>query len=640
MVCHSAVPCGRQTGRPGNWLLAVVCCWCLARPALLLFCGRSAPSVTSATRRAQKAPNCLPIELLTLPALDLYTSNKGVVPAPLPQLPDGKRSVFDGVPLLQDDASSMPADADAIQAAAAQFTERLVGEVVPLDFLSAALILLGLCLGLLDTRRRWISYAADSLAWSLHGFSGSGAVVPARLVPSGPQDIETARSSWSNCRRLVSFLRTARVPDKLRAAAAADAAEAADARLGPLAEAVRSACSAALLRGETDPLPVLDGEWDCACDYFANGAVIPVLMRIRGSVGEYRAEGRRHDISGITARRQGSVVVVDFLWSNLDSSSGSGNWLISANGDFLAGTWSQDGTDGAWSWNGRRKAAVSSPPPPGTVSGVDSTSPQELAAKEFLGDLGSETALAAAALTQSMAREPDLAREKLARVWDDTAPVQPTGTGGDFAQSALLPDRWRDAGSEMRAVMGLTSEGLISAELRSLATAICFLLFAVLALVLARALELGVGNPEDSASYSLFFAGYTVLLDVSVKGRREGIMRLTRSPEEQKLRELRLAALCRWANGGALLRTGEVPRIEVLEAIRKAVPKLRAFVLDSELEDLLKVWQPDLKRRVLRTASGTTPAIVTYENLSLDLDVIRLAAESEPVLAEPRTIWR
>lgn len=60
------------------------------------------------------------------------------------------RSVFDGVPLLQTDEGLEASEA------LGRFAERL-GQAEPSDLLCALLLALSLALGLLDTRRRWLS---------------------------------------------------------------------------------------------------------------------------------------------------------------------------------------------------------------------------------------------------------------------------------------------------------------------------------------------------------------------------------------------------------------------------------------------------------------------------------------------------
>ncbi|CAE7512951.1 DHAR2, partial [Symbiodinium microadriaticum] len=176
--------------------------------------------------------------------------------------------------------------------------------------------------------------------------------------------VERASMSWPNVRELLAFLQQARVPDRLRAAAAADAAMMQH-ELRPLAEAVLLACSDALLLDPEMPLPAIDGEWECACDYFRNGNVIFVPMRLRGASGSYTADGGRHEIRDIQRRREGSLVVADFCWENSAGATGSGKWLVSREGNFIAGNWRQEGVaEGPWSWYGRKKPSLRTPPPP------------------------------------------------------------------------------------------------------------------------------------------------------------------------------------------------------------------------------------------------------------------------------------
>ena len=131
-------------------------------------------------------------------------------------------------------------------------------------------------------------------------------------------------------------------------------------------------CAAAL--SPSGALPRLDGAWECGCDYFRNGAVIPVAMTLRGSRGDYVADGARHELSGVTVGREGSLVVADFCWRNVAGASGRGRWLVSYDGAFIAGQWRQDGVeDGPWSWYGRRKPSLSSSPQVAKASGVEAT---------------------------------------------------------------------------------------------------------------------------------------------------------------------------------------------------------------------------------------------------------------------------
>lgn len=48
---------------------------------------------------------------------------------------------------------------------------------------------------------------------------------------------------------------------------------------------------------------------------------------------------------------------------------------------------------------------------------------------------------------------------------------------------------------------------------------------------------------------------------------------------------------------------------------------------DSEVEELLKVWNPGMKRQVLRTSRLSKGAMITYENVSIVPG------------KEPRSIW-
>ena len=108
------------------------------------------------------------------------------------------RSVFDGVPLLQTDEGLEASEA------LGRFAERL-GQAEPSDLLCALLLALGLALGLLDTRRRWLSaskgvesrsrrgYLSESVTWGLYRASTPGA--PSRLASGDP-------TTWSSPRRL------------------------------------------------------------------------------------------------------------------------------------------------------------------------------------------------------------------------------------------------------------------------------------------------------------------------------------------------------------------------------------------------------------------------------------------------------
>ena len=157
-----------------------------------------------------------PIELLSLPDLDTYTSN-GVQKAKVLTLPDGKMSVFDGTPL------KVVADFDMVNAPEAfgGFVSRLGQDVNTLDFLTAFLLLFSLCLGFLDTRRRWLAILYESLCWGLNGLL-PGVVKPRRVVASDAQTAEISRRSQAEIRRLADFLAKTSRGDQLRAAAAAD----------------------------------------------------------------------------------------------------------------------------------------------------------------------------------------------------------------------------------------------------------------------------------------------------------------------------------------------------------------------------------------------------------------------------------
>eukprot|EP00439_Symbiodinium_sp_Y106_P019774 s4329_g2.t1 len=552
------------------------------------------------------------------PNLDLYTA-KGVVSAPMPQLPPGKQSVFDGVPLLQTDEVD-----PGLGALVSQFGSRLVSEFQPLDMVSALLILLGLGLGVLDTRRRWLSYASDAITWSLYEtLGGPTKTLPGRLVPGTQAEVERASMSWPNVRELLAFLQQARVPDRLRAAAAADAAMTQH-ELRPLAEAVLLACSDALLLDPEMPLSAIDGEWECACDYFRNGNVIFVPMRLRGASGSYTADGGRHEIRDIQRRREGSLVVADFCWENSAGATGNGKWLVSREGNFIAGNWRQDGVaEGPWSWYGRKKPSLRTPPPPE----VAKTMAREAANQEPRStDLG-PTAIKAGAAAVEEAGADAAAREAVAQAWDVSAPVQPSGTGGDLAPSAVLRRRWLAAGEDLRAVLGLTVSGLVPEDLQRLGFALALTLWSLLALFFARALALSLGSSADAATWSFFFASYAVVLDIVLPSR--GGLSPPRSADAAATRRERLERLRLWAENGGLLRRGATPRDELLKAVRLVLePAGKGDTMrDSEVEELLKVWNPGMKRQVLRTSRLSKGAMITYENVSIVPG------------KEPRSIW-
>eukprot|EP00913_Durusdinium_trenchii_P015861 g14906.t1 len=75
-----------------------------------------------------------------------------VLEAPGPKLPEGKQSVFEGVPLLQTDQ-----DLQA-NTLLERFGQRLAADFQPLDLVSAVLIFVGLSLGFLDTKKRWLGH--------------------------------------------------------------------------------------------------------------------------------------------------------------------------------------------------------------------------------------------------------------------------------------------------------------------------------------------------------------------------------------------------------------------------------------------------------------------------------------------------
>mmetsp|Transcript_116269 Transcript_116269/g.371035 ORF Transcript_116269/g.371035 Transcript_116269/m.371035 type:complete len:645 (+) Transcript_116269:106-2040(+) len=571
-----------------------------------------------------------PLELLTLPELDTYTS-KGVLPAPKLELPDGKRSVFDGLPLRQVDSA---AGADDVQVAVDQLLSSLVGKVGPLDLVTAALLLCVLTLGLLDTSRRWIDYAAEEVGWALFS-QQPHSVAPRRRVPGGTRDVELAQASSAESRRLAEFVESAKPGDQLRALAAADAALTAEPRLQPLVAAIRSAASASAASEEG--LPSMDGEWECLCDYFATGELVEVPMRLQGSIGRYNAGGGTHSLHDIAVRREGSLFLVSFRWRNAGGGRGRGTWMLSGTGDCVDGTWSQDGlSDGPWVWIGVKKKVaepsvlVGRAPPVRTAAGASAAA---------------SAAAAIAEVVDAVANEPAASREVLACAWDSAVPRR---VGGTFSQSAVLPRLWFAAGSELRTMLGLTYSQLVPSSVSSLATSITFAGFALVALVLARALAVGLGSSSDAATWASFAAATAVVLDVTVPARRDRLRDGLRSPEAQASRSRRLQALCRWADSGALRRSGSSPRDEVIAAVRRGVPEFRTPLDgdddegvpgDAEVERMLRIWHPALKRRVLRGLAGVqareplqqqqqqqqqdsgdpsiVPAVITYENLSV-----------------------
>lgn len=563
------------------------------------------------------------IELMLLPS---FTS-KGMIPPaasqppPVLQLPDGKRSIFDSsMPLKQTDVTGSPDLLPVI----GQFLDRLVHEFEPLDAVSAALFLLALCLGLLYTERRWLSYAEEALAWYMYQLQGD-ALKPARLVFCSSLDLEQAQASWPRLRRLCVFLSEARVPDQLRAAAAVIALKDVEPRLAGLGEALASACSRAWLPDDDSPLPSMDGDWETGCDFY-KGNVVSVLLRVRGRSAEYVADNKRHRVSDISYQRQGRLAVASFRWTNSDNTAtGQGQWLLDANADFMAGSFSQDGLEGGpWSWYGRRKPRLGTPPPPGFAQ-VETVVQAQANTRQ--GDLEAEVVKAAAAMASSLSEAPAEVREAIAVAFESTSPEQPSGTGGELSRTADLQRYWMDAGSDLRMVLGLTAEGLVDPKLQYAATVLSVLSLSLLSLFLARLVALAVGGSGDTFTWAAYTASWAVLLDVT--GRRDGLMQLLRKPEEAALRKQRLSAFCAWANSGALLRRGSAPRAEVLEYVRQTVfPESSASVQDSEIEELLKVWHPGLRKQAIRISGNPAP-MMSYKNVSLGRRV-------EP----PGSIWR
>ncbi|CAK9107274.1 unnamed protein product [Durusdinium trenchii] len=140
-------------------------------------------------------------------------------------------------------------------------------------------------------------------------------------------------------------------------------------------------------------------------------------MRLRGDRGDYIADGARHEISQIQRRREGSLVVADFSWKNVAGASGKGQWLVSVDGAFIAGQWRQDGVEeGPWSWYGRRKPSLGNPLPPELAR----SSAQEEAVP--VPDLGPSIIQAARELVATYRDKEPLAKERLAKAWEDAAP--------------------------------------------------------------------------------------------------------------------------------------------------------------------------------------------------------------------------
>jgi len=231
-------------------------------------------------------------------------------------------------------------------------------------------------------------------------------------------------------------------------------------------------------------------------------------------------------------------------------------------------------------------------------------------------------------------------REALARAWDVAAPGR---IGGAFSQSAALPRQWLSAGTELRVALGLSFAELVPSHMSSFAAAASLAAFAILALLLARALALALGSSFDAAAWASFAAVTALVLDVAVPARCDSRRASSRSATERAAHRRRLDALCRWANGGALLRSGLSLRDDVITAVRRGIPEFRVAAgcdgvpADAEVERLLRIWHPGLQRKVARSLAGILPAdkgttsssnvVVTYLNLSV--------AE-----AEGRGVWR
>ncbi|CAL1171782.1 unnamed protein product [Cladocopium goreaui] len=348
------------------------------------------------------------------------------------------------------------------------------------------------------------------------------------------------------------------------------------------------------------------------------------LIETKGTPNPHR--GRRFLINWSNgelceATSEGSLVVADFCWKNVAGATGKGKWLVSVDGAFIAGQWRQDGVaEGPWSWYGRRKPSLSNPLPP--EAALSQSSREE---EDFRGpaDLASSIITAARSV---VATAGDLqSRELLARQWDEAAPQQPSGTGGDLAPSAVLRRSWLSAGEELRSCLGLSVQGLVPQQIQQLGQVLTLLLLFVVSFFSARALNLALGTPADAVTWSFFAACYAVVLDVVLPSRKG----FPGFAEDLETRRKFLQQLQRWEESGGLQRYGSIPRDELLGAARRVLaPASQMSTLrNSEIEELLKVWNPDLKRQVLRSSRLSKGAMITYENISMVKG------------KEPRSIW-
>mmetsp|Transcript_11269 Transcript_11269/g.30159 ORF Transcript_11269/g.30159 Transcript_11269/m.30159 type:complete len:514 (-) Transcript_11269:94-1635(-) len=473
-------------------LAAALSCW---------RCAFVAGDAAAAARRGRRGSGAavarrgmgdLPIELLTLPSLDTYTS-KGVIPAPRLELPDGERSFFDpSIPLKQTGTEGFgPPELGEMSS---QFVTRVFADFQPIDGLITLFMFCAIALGFLDTRRRWFTYMSEFLAWALYEQLSVGPM-PQRRVTSTVSDVERSRASWSETRQLGAFLEVCQPEDREAAAKALIRAAAGDERLQGLAVALQQA-----------------------------------------------------DVPGQSGGSSGSTAGVE----TDVSSSRAANLLASAMAEM------------------ERQLRA---------SGADVAS-----------------------------------RERVARAWDLAAPDD----GGNYW--SRLTRRWDDTGIELRRVLGLTCDRMVPEQLRTIAAVTTAVLLGVVCAVSARSISIGLGSPTDAVTWSFFGLSYALVLDYSVKARRESLMDLLRSPEDRLLRQRVLTGLCRWADSGALRRRGTAQRDEVLLAVRKAVPELRidGALPDGEVEDLLKVWHPALRRKTERGLSRGGKVRILYDNLSVN----------------------
>lgn len=561
------------------------------------------------------------------------TTNQIISPPPQLQLPDGKQSVFEGSPIRKLTPEEEAAGAPDLQELTTQLLVRLVEDVQLLDLWTTFLIFTALSFGLIDTRRRWLEYGAEFVSWTLYSLQPTS-VNLGRQVSSSPEDANRARASSSAARQLGGFLSVARSADQLRAQAAASRALAKDSRLAPLVEAITGLVSESVIDQDA-PLPSLDGVWNCKCDYFANGNLEDMRMRIEGEAGEYIMEGRRHRLSDIVARRDGASIIVTFRWTNRNGDKGSGSWMLSKSGDFLDGGYSEDGvTAGPWRWRATKIQDV------GGITRPDKVSQR---AADMVASAVMEVA-------QLVSQETPPSREKLAQAWDSASPGTIDGT---YADSAVLRDRWLAAGAELRLLLGLTASELIPANIQSVALGLTVSGLAIVSFFIARVLAVGLGSNPDAATWATFLLLFALVIEGTVKSRRESLSKILQSPEERAYRERRFAALCKWADAGGLVRSGGSLRAEVHEAVRRNVPEFRmpsggqddeSLPSDADIEKFLRVWHPGLRRRVERslpsvTQPGESRSELRRRQESDEASVVVIIYENLSV-PEGRSIWR